>query len=256
VALLAGVACGELIRLAGLWKLAIDAAPAAPQATSGQRKKSPPAPEPERRKLRFAPLTIPASLLVALAIIWPIGSRADYYFNWPPLFACRVIYNGNPFLECPQIAELLKRQTKPDDTIAVIGSEPEIYFDAERKSATGYIYTYALVEEQPLAPRMQQEMIDEIEAKKPKFIVFANVRYSWLVHPKAPTKIFEWATRYLPANYKVVGLLEPKDMLHTESFWGEKINDFKLNPDAKEWKLPFFTDRPYIFVFSRKDSTP
>jgi hypothetical protein len=202
--------------------------------------------------VRFAPLSVVAALLVLLAIAWPIASQPDYYFTWPPLLACRVIYNGNPFLECPQIAEYIKHETAPDDTIAVLGSEPEVYFDAERRSATGYIYTYALMEEQPLAPRMQQEMIDEIEAKKPKYIVFANARYSWLVHPKAPMKIFEWMLRYLPANYDIVGLFEPKNPLETEAFWGAQMKTYRAQADAKEWKLPFFTDRPYIIVFRRK----
>ena len=54
---------------------------------------------------------------------------------------------SNPFVECPVIAEYLKKNTGPDDTIAVLGSEPEIFFDARRRSATGYIYTYGLVED-------------------------------------------------------------------------------------------------------------
>ncbi len=257
VALLAGVACGEFLRLASLWKLSLDTAPVAPQETAGRRKKVPPVPEPARRDVRFPPLTIPAALLVLLAIAWPIGSQSEYYFTWPPLFACRVIYNGNPFLECPQIAERLKDQTAPDDTIAVLGSEPEIFFDARRHSATGYIYTYALMEEQGLAPGMQQEMIDEIEANKPKYIVFANARYSWLVHPKASLKIFEWAMTYLPANYDVVGLYEPKNALETESFWGDQLRNYHVQAGAKEWnakdwKLPFFADRPYMLIFRRK----
>ncbi len=250
VALLAGVACGEFVRLASLWKLSLDTAPVAPQETVGRRKKAPPVPEPARRDVRFAPLTIPAALVVLLAIAWPIGSQSDFYFSWPPLLACRVIYNGNPFLECPQIATYLNSQTTPDDTIAVLGSEPEVFFDARRRSATGYIYTYGLMEEQPLAAGMQDEMISEIEANKPQFIVFTNARFSWLPHPKAPMKIFDWAMRYLPANYDVAGVFEPKNQLETESFWGEQLRNYHVNAGAKDWKL--FPDRPYLIVFRKK----
>jgi hypothetical protein len=270
VAMLAGIACGDFLWLANLWKLSLVAAPAAPQVTTERRKKAPPAqaapaqaaPAPARRNARFAPLVLPAALVVLLAIIWPIVAQkdargfyaSDYYFSMKPTDACRRIYMGNPFLECPQLAEVLKSQTAPDDTIAVLGSEPEVFFDAQRRSATGYIYTYGLMEEQPLAPRMQQEMIDEIEAKKPKYIVFANARFSWLVHPKAPTKIFEWAMRYLPVNYDIVGLLEPKTEMETESFWGEQMRNYRVNGNAKDWKVPFFPDRPYIIVLHRKST--
>jgi len=44
-----------------------------------------------------------------------------------------------------------------------IGSEPEIYFYAQRHSATGYIYTYALMEEHKYAHAMPEEMEREIE---------------------------------------------------------------------------------------------
>ena len=71
----------------------------------------------------------------------------------------------------------------PDETIAVLGSEPEVFFDAQRRSATGYIYTYGLMEAQPLAESMQEEMINEVERSKPRFIVVVDVRFSWLYGP-------------------------------------------------------------------------
>jgi len=38
----------------------------------------------------------------------------------------------------------LRAHTAPTERIAVIGSEPQIYFFAQRHAATGYIYMYAL----------------------------------------------------------------------------------------------------------------
>jgi len=55
--------------------------------------------------------------------------------------------------------------------VAVIGSEPEIYFYAQRHSATGFIYTYSLMEEQRFALAMQKQMIREIEEAKPFRVV-------------------------------------------------------------------------------------
>jgi hypothetical protein len=43
--------------------------------------------------------------------------------------------------------------------IADLGSEPEIYFYAHLHSATGYIYTYGLMDEQKYAWTMQRETI-------------------------------------------------------------------------------------------------
>ena len=52
----------------------------------------------------------------------------------------------NPFVESAVIADYLSRHTTPDQRVAVIGSEPQIYFYAKRRAATGHIYTYPLVE--------------------------------------------------------------------------------------------------------------
>ena len=55
-----------------------------------------------------------------------------------------------------------------------LGSEPEIYFYADRKAATGYIYTYALMEPQRFASQMQAEMIKEVESAHPRYLVFVE----------------------------------------------------------------------------------
>src|SRR5207244_12575676 len=86
----------------------------------------------------------------------------------------------SPFPESIKIAEYVRDHTSLDDTIAVLGSEPEIYFYAHRHSATGYIYTYGLMEPQKYARQMQEEMIHEIERARPKYLVSVVMFYSWL----------------------------------------------------------------------------
>jgi hypothetical protein len=153
--------------------------------------------------------------------------------------ACRYIYGVNPFLECPEIADHLKKIATPDATIAVMGSEPEIFFDAARNSATGYIYTYGMMERQPFALQMQQEMAQQIEAAKPQFIVFVNISTSWL--PQNTERfIFKWIEPYLLANYRRVGVADILSENHTEYKW----DDAALN------YLP--RSQAYILIFQRK----
>ena len=78
----------------------------------------------------------------------------------------------------------------------MIGSEPQIYFYSARRAATGYIYTYPLMEEHDFALRMQQEMIREIEAADPAALIFVNVWTSWLEGRRSHRLIFEWFDRY------------------------------------------------------------
>ena len=115
------------------------------------------------------------------------------------------------------ISRYLHEHMTDSDTLAVLGSEPEIPFYSRRHSATGYIYTYGLMEvkpsaegvkPQPLAETMQREMIAEIEEKKPKYIMVVDCRCSWLNNPWSCPILHLWANRYLRDNYEVVGLIE------------------------------------------------
>ena len=80
------------------------------------------------------------------------------------------MYAGNPFVEAREVGARIGRDSTPADTVAVIGSEPEIYVYSGRRAATGYLYTYPLVEPQPDNVKMQHEMMAEIEAARPKYL--------------------------------------------------------------------------------------
>lgn len=153
-------------------------------------------------KFRFAVL-----LLFALSLAWPVYSEADFFFSRPLAEANQMINGTNPFPESVKIAEYICAQSSPSDAIAVLGSEPQIYFYSQRHSATGYIYTYGLMELQPYAHQMQQEMIREIETAQPKFLVLVVINKSWLVGRNSDQSIFRWADRYRDANYEEVGLI-------------------------------------------------
>jgi hypothetical protein len=118
-----------------------------------------------------------------------------------------MIYPDNPFAEAVKIAAYLREHTNPDDTIAVLGSEPEICFYAQRHSATGYIYTYGLMEPQKYAREMQEEMTREIERAQPKFLVSIVMFYSWLWRADSERLIFNWANDYTAQNYSAAGLV-------------------------------------------------
>ena len=155
---------------------------------------------------RFAPL-----LILTFGLVWPLWSERDFFFERPMAEDNRLVNGTNPFGESIKIGDLLRAQTAPSDTIAVLGSEPEIYFYAQRRSATGYLYTYSLMEPQPYAHEMQEQMIREIEAAQPKFFVVVVMNKSWLASRDSDQTIFQWAERYCKASYERIGLIEISD---------------------------------------------
>ena len=152
--------------------------------------------------VRFFPLLLLASCAAFLVL-----AQRDLFFLLSPIEASHTIYAGNPFPETIKVAEYIRDHTDPSDTIAVGGSEPQIYFYSHRHSATGYIYTYPLMELQAYARQMQSEMIHEIESAQPKYLISITVGISWLRSPRSENLIFEWAQRYIADNYVPVGFV-------------------------------------------------
>src|SRR5271169_6820033 len=109
---------------------------------------------------------------VAAALLVVIAGQWKFFFVMSPDEACRRMYSGEAFVETVQIAHYIKEHTKPGDRIAVIGSEPQIYFYSRRRSVSGYIYTYNMMEGGPFAQQMRSEFINQVEAARPEYLVF------------------------------------------------------------------------------------
>ena len=164
---------------------------------------------------RFLPL-----LLVGAALSLPIFLEKKFFFEVSPVEACRMIYPEGPFPESIKIAEYVRDHTSQNDTIAVLGSEPQIYFYSHRHSATGYVYTYGLMEPQKYAQQMQQEMIRQVELARPRYLIFVAMTDSWLKRPGSEQLIFAWAHDYIPQNYSVTGLVDLSASDRTHYYFG------------------------------------
>jgi len=153
--------------------------------------------------------------LLALVAGGSLFVQRTLLFMLSPVQFNQAIYPGNPFPESVQIGQYIREHSRPEARVAVVGSEPQLYFYARRHSATGYIYTYPLLESQPYASRMQREMIDEIETAKPEFIVLVTYKLSWLKKPSSDLTIFKTMGQYARQYYEPVAAVgrRPEDQL-------------------------------------------
>jgi len=188
----------------------------------------------ESRLWRYAPV-----LVFVLALGWCFYAQRDLLLDNNLTATSRKIYGGNPFPEAIPVADYIRRHTAENDTIVVLGSEPEIYFYAHRHSATGYIYTYGLMEEQRYALQMQQQMISEIESVRPESLVWVNVNASWLPHEHSEGLILSWAQKYVHDYYEMTGVAE----IHISQ------TDYRWGDDAKNYEP---RSNSVVFVFKRR----
>ncbi|MCX6376572.1 MAG: hypothetical protein NTU88_11160, partial [Armatimonadetes bacterium] len=186
-----------------------------------------------------AVLAIPMALFVLAAMVTVYKERV-FFFSATPTEACRMMYGVNPFPESVDVAKYIKDHSTSSDCIAVLGSEPQIFFYSQRHSATGYIYVYGLMEPQKYASEMQQDMMREIESAKPKYIVFTNIQTSWLARPESDLTILRWAARYATDHYRLVGVVDMISEDYCPAYWGK---------DAAKY-TPTTPDN--VFVFERK----
>jgi hypothetical protein len=174
------------------------------------------------RRLRTRPAFVRLGVPLALVVVplaHLIHAERTILFELAPEQVARAVWRGNPFPESIVIARYITTRTAPGERIAVIGSEPQIYFYARRPAATGFIYTYALMEPQPYAAQMQRQMIAEIEAANPRFVVFVYRDSSWLMRPDSDPTLFQWWKRYRPAFERVGSVTIGSDDVTTYA-WG------------------------------------
>jgi hypothetical protein len=180
-------------------------------------------------------------MLVAANVLLILAFQYNF-FGLSPQEACRNVYGVNPFPEAIRVAEYIKSNTRPGDNIAVIGSEPEIYFYSGRRSATGFIYTYSLVEKgNYYSSVMQRQFAREVMGARPAYLVFVHGSNSWCVPERDVKKALWWSKPFCDKFYKPGGVVE--------IFYGNPAR-YCLK-DGADCKNP--ASKNYLCIYKRAD---
>jgi hypothetical protein len=167
----------------------------------------------------------------ALACVGFILANRTIWFQSTPEDAVRAIYPADPFPEAVKVARYIREHSSEQDTIGMLGSEPEIFFHALRHSASGYIYMYDLMKMGPYAPIMQADLQRDIEQAKPLFLVIVNVPSSWSRIRNSDTTIFDWSRGYAGKYYRPAAQISLGGMGRTENL--QELETGATNYDAQ-----------------------
>jgi hypothetical protein len=190
------VAVGLLFRPHYFLQIVPALAAAAGLALAGLARRALAAPAPLRAGLGVAGLA-------AVVLLLPVWSQRAALFAGSPAARSRAIYGFNPFPESSEIARYIQRTSDPGDAVYVVGSEPQIFFHAERRSATRYMYFYPLTGDEPGALERQREAMAQVHARRPRYVVWVNVATSLLVSARTEGWIFEESDALLRRDYGV-----------------------------------------------------
>jgi Dolichyl-phosphate-mannose-protein mannosyltransferase len=150
-------------------------------------------------------------ILFGTVLAWVLVCENSFFFQLSPAQVCDRLYQSpfarNPFVESLAVGRYIREHSSKNARVAVLGSDPQIYFYAQRHSATGYIYAYDLTELQPHASEMQREMMREIESAAPEFLVDVRFQNSWNFQKNSDRTIINWFTQYAARSYKKVEIV-------------------------------------------------
>lgn len=157
-----------------------------------------------------------------------VSAFKSYYYSPNYDTILRTVYGNNPFPESMEIAKFINANSKPEDGIVLIGSEPQIYVYTNKKCPSRFSYFTALVNNTEYHRDWQREFARDVEKAKPRYVVFFNHRLSLLVQPNTDDYVFQWANKFINDNYTLVGCVDMVDgYLNANYAWREQLATFK-----------------------------
>ena len=144
-------------------------------------------------------------VLAAAAIMIMLYPIHQQFFLSPAKLTEWVYGTVNPFIESAEVARHVRDLTRPQDRIFVAGSEPQIYYYAQRRSASRFIITYPLNLRTIDREFYQKQAIGELKQNPPRVIVVSRRPYSGLWEPGSPTYFIDYLTKTLNERYQLVG---------------------------------------------------
>jgi hypothetical protein len=108
-----------------------------------------------------------------------------------------------------------------------MGSEPEIYFYADREAVTKHIITYGMMDS--TAENMQKvyEMENDILTNKPLYIVMVKIPSSWILTVSNTQSIINWTDKQIQDNYELKGIVELLSPKKVNTVWDDDVKNFK-----------------------------
>ena len=175
-----------------------------------------------QRRFRANARLVPVVIFI-VACAFSLWDQRAFLFEFDPAAAAQKIYAANPFAEAVAAARTVRASTTETDTIAVFGSEPEIYFLSARHSATSYVYMYDLIKTQPYQLQMRNEMIRQIESARPRIVIYVDDWASWgWRRGQEHDEFFTWMENYIHRNYEPVEQMQIN--AQPAHRWGEAAN--------------------------------
>lgn len=137
--------------------------------------------------------------LVVVPFVMPVREQKIWLFQ-----STEAVCGGiqiSPFVEAKMMALLLAERTEPGEPVFIIGSEPEIYFYANRPNATRLVIMYPMTGPYSYAKPLLDEFVDSLRKTAPRYVVLVNRFDSLTEFPRMTNDFLIRVTDELSKNY-------------------------------------------------------
>lgn len=138
--------------------------------------------------------------VLALVLVYPTVSQARLVAQGAGL--SRTLFGLNPFTEGKLIGDYLAERTAPDETIYIVGSEPQFLFHAGRRHASRIVFFAPLTGRHPDQEGLQRSVLVEITANRPRYVVWLNLQSSLVLEKDTPQYFFEQLRAFVGKKYR------------------------------------------------------
>ena len=169
------------------------------------------------------------STLRYLPFLYLVFAAGSYIHNNRSLFSAgsqdeliREIYGQDFFNATKKAGEYVAKHSNENSTVAIFGAEPEIWFYAQRKAASGYLYVYPLLEHHKFVQLMRQQFYEEVKKNQPEILVYTSNAGTWYADYSVQTEMFNWYKQYRDSTFRRIGLINiPYDAPTTYDWSGD-----------------------------------
>jgi hypothetical protein len=152
--------------------------------------------------------SIPVIVAIVALFATPLYAHWDYFVALDHDDISRRNFVGiNPFPESAELSAFLAARTSEADHIFIFGSEPQILFEAHRKSATPMVMIYPLTREYSRYLEFQDQVWRDIDQAHPAYILFVNLAASIASDGKAKLQIMDRLVPLIRGEYQMVGIM-------------------------------------------------
>jgi Dolichyl-phosphate-mannose-protein mannosyltransferase len=143
------------------------------------------------------------SLVVTLAV------QIEYFGLKSAEHVSASMYQWAYFGGMRDVGNYLKNHVKPNEYVGQLTREPQIWFYSQTQAASGFLYSYPLIENHIYAHKMVEQYIQETEKHHPNWFVYADI-HEEDANPESEERLKSWAKGYLK-DFELKAILYKKD---------------------------------------------